>query len=52
MDRQERLDRLTKVASEMDEIVRETYPKLIRLAHLRKESQTIIEELQNDESRD
>lgn len=43
--KQERAERLRTVAIEMDRIVREIGPQLIRLAHLRKESQAIIEEL-------
>jgi Fe-S-cluster formation regulator IscX/YfhJ len=43
-----RVDRLQKIAIEMDEIVREIGPKWIKLAHLRKESQSIMEELRDD----
>lgn len=40
-----RVDRLQKVAVEMDSIVRDVGPKLIRLAHLRDEARQIREEL-------
>lgn len=44
---QERADRLKVIMIEMDAIVREIGPKWIRLAHLRRESQMIIQELTN-----
>lgn len=43
--RTERAERLRVVALEMEQIVKEIGPKWIRLAHLRHESQQIIEEL-------
>ena len=43
----ERSERLRVIAVEMDQIVREIAPKWIRLAHLRKESRQIIEELRD-----
>jgi hypothetical protein len=47
MDR-ERSDRLRVIAVEMDSIVREIGPKWIRLAHLRKEAQQIMDELKSE----
>ncbi len=47
MDKQERIQRLTAIAVEMDKIVKELGPKWIRLAHLRTESQQIIQELRD-----
>lgn len=41
----ERVERLRTVAIEMDGIVREVGPKLIRLAHLRNEARQIREEI-------
>lgn len=41
----ERLERLHTVAVEMDGIVRDVGPKLIRLAHLRNEARQIREEM-------
>lgn len=41
----ERLERLRTVAVEMDGIVRDVGPKLIRLAHLRNEARQIKEEI-------
>lgn len=41
----ERVERLRSVAVEMDRIVREIGPKMIRLAHLREESRRIMEEI-------
>ena len=46
---EERAERLKAIAIEMDSIVREIGPKWIRLAHLRKESQMILEELRGAE---
>lgn len=43
----ERAERLKTIALEMDSIIKEIGPKWIKLAHLRKESQEIIEEMQN-----
>lgn len=45
IDRQERAERLKKIAIEMDQIVREIGPKLIKLSHLREESEMIMGEL-------
>lgn len=45
MDR-ERAERLKVIAVEMDSLVREIGPKWIRLAHLRKEAEGIIKELE------
>lgn len=45
----ERTERLRVVAIEMDSIVRDIGPKLIRLAHLKKEANSIIVELQSTE---
>lgn len=44
-ERTERIARLRTVAVEMDLIVREIGPKLIRLAHLREEVRVIQGEL-------
>lgn len=41
----ERADRLRAIATEMDVIVREIGPKMIRLAHLREEARGIMGEL-------
>lgn len=41
----ERSARLTSVASEMDRIIKDVGPKLIKLSHLRAESKSIIEEI-------
>lgn len=41
----ERAERLRTVALEMDRIVREVGPQLIRLAHLRAEARQIREEI-------
>lgn len=41
----ERIERLRVIAVEMDSIVRDIGPKLIRLAHLRNESRQIREEI-------
>ena len=38
----ERVERLRVIAIEIDSIVREIGPKMIRLAHLREESRVII----------
>lgn len=45
VDVAERSARLQKVATEMDSIIREIGPKLVRLAHLREETRTIMAEL-------
>lgn len=48
----ERAARLRAIAVEMDALVRELGPKWIRLAHLRKEANEIIEEMNKpDEGR-
>lgn len=44
----ERAGRLTVLATEMDVIVRDIGPKMIRLAHLRREVRTILGELGRD----
>lgn len=44
---QERAERLRIVVTEMDSIMRDVGPKWIRLAHLRKEAQQIIAELED-----
>ena len=44
-ERDQRVDRLRTVAIEMDAIVHDIGPKLIRLAHLRNEVRQIREEL-------
>ncbi len=44
---QERAERLRVIAVEMDTLVREIGPKWIRLAHLRKEAQQIIADLES-----
>jgi hypothetical protein len=44
-DVSDRLERLRTVAIEMDGIVRDVGPKLIRLAHLRNEARQIREEI-------
>ena len=41
----ERAERLRVVATEIDSIIRDIGPKMIRLAHLREESKRILEEL-------
>ena len=41
----ERVERLRTVAIEMDSIMRDVAPKLIRLSHLRNEARQIREEL-------
>jgi len=45
MDLTERVERLRVVAVQMDRIVREIGPGLIRLAHLREEARAIQEEI-------
>jgi hypothetical protein len=42
----ERAARLRTIAVEMDALVRELGPKWLRLAHLRREAQQIIEEME------
>jgi len=44
---QERAERLRVIAVEMDALVREIGPKWIKLAHLRKEAQQIIADLES-----
>ena len=44
-DLAERIARLQTVAMEMDRIIREVGPRLIRLAHLRAEARSIREEM-------
>lgn len=46
-DKAQRAERLRTVALEMDAIVREIGPKWIRLAHLRKEADAILQEIGN-----
>lgn len=48
----ERADRLRVIAVELDLIVRDIGPKWIRLAHLRKEAQQIIAELEKPKEPD
>ena len=48
----ERSDRLQRLATEADSILREIGPRLIRLAHVREEARIIIEELGVPPSRD
>lgn len=45
IDALERLERLRTVAIEMDNIVRDIGPKLIKLAHLRNEARQIRGEI-------
>lgn len=45
IDIAERVERLRTIAVEMDRIVREAGPQLIRLAHLRNEARQIREEI-------
>ena len=45
----ERGERLRKIALEIDSIIRDIGPKWIRMAHLRKEAQAIIEEIGGDQ---
>jgi len=44
--------RLIKVLSEIDEIVKEIGPKMIRLGHLRNEALSLIEDLKKDDQGD
>lgn len=44
-DISERIERLHVVALEMDSIVRDIGPKMIRLAHLREEARAIREDV-------
>lgn len=48
-ERQQMVDRLQKVAVEMDAIVRQIGPAWIRLAHLRKEARMISDLLRKDD---
>ena len=41
----ERADRLRTIAIEMDSIIRDIGPKMIRLAHLREEGRLIRQEI-------
>lgn len=41
----ELISRLARVADDIDSLVREIGPKVVRIAHLRKESVEIIDEL-------
>lgn len=45
----ERAQRLKKLASEIDAIVNEIGPKWIKLAHLRAEVSSILEEISKNE---
>lgn len=47
----ERTDRLKRIAGEMDSILREIGPRMIRLAHLREEARTIVQELGNAQAK-
>ena len=44
-ERRERAERLQTIAIEMDSIVKDVGPRLIRLAHLREEARSIIREI-------
>lgn len=45
----ERQERLKKIIIEIDSIIKEIGPKWIKLAHLRSEAKSIVEELSNEE---
>jgi len=45
----ERQERLKKIIIEIDSIIKEIGPKWIKLAHLRNEAKSIVEELSNEE---
>ena len=44
----ERQERLKKIIIEIDSIIKEIGPKWIKLAHLRNEAKSIVEELSNE----
>lgn len=48
MDVRERSARLKVVIGEIDAIMREIGPKMVRMSHLRKEVRSIVEELRGD----